>query len=330
MSQTVWNNEIRMRAGGTAVVLLALTLPLIVMSCGKSPTGAGAGPQATFRSPEDAGAALADAARSGDQKKLIAIFGPGSQPVLFTGDFNTDRARLNDFAAAYNQMHRWDGIKAGGEALVVGADNLVFPIPLGKNSSGQWYFDTSAGKDEIAARRIGKDELTAMDATKALAQAEEQYHQETHGGKVKQYAQKFVSDPGEQNGLYWPVASGETPSPLGRLGEFAAVQSSTGDGGSAQFNGYRYRILSKGETPKGVRDYVADGKMSGGYAILAFPVEYRNSGIVSFLIGPDGTLYQKDLGERTADQAAAMTEYNPADGWAPTSAPVGSASRMKQ
>lgn len=318
-----------MRAGGAATLLLALTLPLAMMSCGKSPTRASAGPQ-TFRTPEDAGAAVFAAAKAGDQKKLIAIFGPGSQPVLFTGDFSTDRARLNDFAAAYNQMHRWDGIKAGGEALVVGPDNVVFPIPLGKNPSGQWYFDTPAGKDEIVARRIGKDELTAMDATKALAQAEEQYHQEPHGDRVKQYARKFVSDSGQQNGLYWPVAGGETPSPLGKLGDFATAQTSSGDGSNAEFNGYRYRILSKAETPRGVKDYVADGKMSRGFAILAWPVEYRNSGIVSFLIGPDGELYQKDLGEHTADQAAALTEYNLADGWTPTSTRSGNAARMQQ
>jgi hypothetical protein len=330
MSRTVWNKETRMRAGGAAAVLLALALPLATMSCGRSRTNTSAAPQATFRSPEDAGAALLAAAQSGDRQRLIAIFGPGSQPVLFTGDLNADRARMNDFVAAYNQMHRWDGIKAGGQALVVGQENVVFPIPLGKNSSGQWYFDTAAGKDEIEARRIGKNELTAMDATKALAQAEEQYHQQPHGGNVKQYAQKFVSDPGQQNGLYWPAGSGETPSPLGRLGEFATSQSSTGDGSNAEFNGYRYRILSKGETSNGVKDYVADGKMTRGFAILAWPIEYRNSGIVAFLIGPDGVLYQKDLGEDTAGQAAALTEYNPADGWTSTSAPAGSASRMQQ
>jgi hypothetical protein len=318
-----------MRAGAVAAILFALTLPLAMMSCGKSPTRASA-PQKTFRSPEEAGAALFAAAKSGDQRELIAIFGPGSQPVLFTGDLKTDRARLNDFAGAYNQMHRWDGIKAEGEALVVGPDNLVFPIPLGKNPSGQWYFDTPAGKDEIEARRIGKNELTAMDATKALSQAEEQYHQEPHGGKVKQYAQKFVSDPGQQNGLYWPAANGETASPLGRLGEFATAQRSNGDGNNAEFNGYRYRILSKGETTNGVKDYVADGKMTRGFAILAWPIEYRNSGIVAFLIGPDGVLYQKDLGEHTADQAAILTEYNPADGWTSTSTRASSAARIKQ
>src|SRR5262249_32914244 len=153
---------------------------------------------------------------------------------------------------------------------------------------------TAAGKDEIVARRIGKNELTAMDATSALARAEEQYHQDTHGDRAKQYTVKFISDPGKQNGLYWPVASGETPSPLGRLGDFVTVQSPAGAGTDAEFNGYRYRILSKGQTPQGVKDFVVDGKMSGGFAILAWPIEYRNSGIVSFLIGPDNTLYQKD------------------------------------
>jgi Protein of unknown function (DUF2950) len=304
---------------------------LSAASCSRSRRTAETSIQKTFASPEDAEAALLRAAKSGDRSALIAIFGPDSKAVVFTGDASMDRVRLNEFVNAYNQMHRWAEIRAGGKVLQVGADNYSFPIPLAQNSSRRWYFDTASGKDEILARRIGKNELTAMDATRAVAEAEREYFGERHdGGKVKQYAQKFVSDAGKKNGLYWPVAEGQAPSPLGRLGDFAQVLSSANAAGDPEFNGYRYRILSKAGPPGAAKDYVVDGKMTGGFAILAYPAEYRNSGIMSFLVGEDGTLYQKDLGEKTVDGAAAITEYNPADGWTPASTAVVSASRIEQ
>jgi hypothetical protein len=331
MSRTLCFRSIWKSGVGITAVLIVLVLPFFVASCGKSQKTAGTAAGKTFASPEEAGVALFTAAQSGDQSQLLEIFGPDTAAVLFTGEPGTDKARLNDFAAAYNQMHRWGDIKAGGQVLIVGADNTVFPVPLGKNSSGRWYFDTAAGKDEILARRLGKNELTAMDATQSLARAEHEYHQETHDGdKVKQYAQRFVSDPGKQNGLYWAVADGRSPSPLGQLGDFGKLQSSANTGNDAEFNGYRYRILSKDQTAEGVKDYVVDGKMTGGFAILAWPVEYRGSGIASFLIGQDGTLYQKDLGENTANVAGSLTEYNPSDGWTATGAPATSASRAKE
>ena len=327
---TVSTYRILRQRGGMMVILLAIVLPLATQSCAQKQKTV-AMEQKTFTSAEQAGAALLDAAKSGDENQMLAIFGPNDRGVLFTGDPPTDKARLNGFVTAYNQMHRWGNIKAGGQVLIVGVENIVFPIPLGKNSSGQWYFDTAAGKDEILARRIGKEELNAMDATKAIAQAEQQYRRETHDGeKVNQYAHKFVSDPGKHNGLYWPARGGQTPSPLGKLGDFARALSSTNAGSDPEFNGYRYRILYKGRTPAGVKEYIVNGRMTGGVAILAWPVEYRNSGIASFLIGPDGTLYEKDLGEDTANVAAGLTEYNPADGWTPASAPDASASRTQR
>jgi DUF2950 family protein len=317
---------------GWLVIPLAAILAIAAGSCGKSRNVTGTGAQKLFASPEDAGLALFTAANTGDQQQVVEIFGPNSTTVLFTGDPTVDRARLNHFANAYKQMHRWRGIEAGGQVLIVGIDNIVFPVPLGKNSSGKWYFDTAAGRDETLARRIGKNELTAMDGTKALAQAEREYHEAPRGGdKVKQYAQKFVSDPGKQNGLYWPVADGYVRSPLGQLDDFGKLQSSANAGSDAEFNGYRYRILTKGQTGSGVKDYVVDGKMTGGFAILASPVEYRNSGITSFLIGPDGLLYQKDLGVNTARLASLLSDYNPSDGWKPISSnPATSASRAQQ
>ena len=277
--------------------------------------------QRTFASPENAGAALLDAAKSGDQGTLLAIFGPEAKDVLFSGDPVKDKDAFQDFVVRYAQMHRWREIKAGGQMLYAGTDNWVFPIPLGQNPSGQWYFDTAAGKDEILARRIGKDELTAIVACTALAQAQDEYFSQTHDGdKVKQYAQKLISDEGKQNGLYWPVPAGQTPSPLGDVGDFAKAAGYTNAGIKPQpFDGYYFRILTKqgGKAKGGAKDYVVNGKMTGGFAVVAYPAEYRNSGIMTFIVGKDGVVYQKDLGEKTTDEGTSMTNYNPGDGWSP-------------
>jgi len=277
--------------------------------------------QKTFASPAEAGVAFHDAAKSGDRAALMAIFGPDSEEVLFSGDPVEDRNALAQFVSAYEAMNRWGRINGGGEMLYVGRENFPFPVPLLKTSSERWYFDTAGGADEILARRIGRNELVAMAACAALANAEQEYFTKTHGGgDVKQYAQKFVSDEGKQNGLYWPDSAGPTQSPLGQLGDFAKGAGYTTAGGTPQpFNGYYFRILTKqGNGAKGgAKDYVMNGKMTGGFAILAYPAEYQNSGITTFLIGTDGIVYEKDLGPKTADTAAAMTEYNPRDGWKP-------------
>ena len=313
MSGIGWNN---LAAAPRRMSLTWLAAMVLLASCNQAQKSASEkGVQQAFASPEEAGAALVAAARPGDQGALLAIFGPGGEQVLFTGDSVRDQDNLKGFVASYDQMHRWGDLKAGGKVLYTGADNFPFPIPLDKNSSGQWSFDTAAGKDEILARRIGRGELTAIAACGAAAIAQEQYF-----SKAKQYAEKFASDPGQQNGLYWPVAEGQAASPLGPLGDFAKALGYPNPGDKPQvFNGYYYRILTKqGAAAKGgVKDYIVDGKMTGGFAILAYPLDYRNTGIMTFLIGKDGVIYQKDLGEKTTDQAGAMTEYNPGEGWSP-------------
>lgn len=319
-------------AGSTRrMLMVALSaLSFALASCSKPATTASTAPgkadekpvQATYASPEDAGAALRAAAQSGDDRALLVIFGPDGKAILSSGDVVKDKATLTDFVAAYDQMHRWREIKAGGEMLYVGADNFQFPIPLGKSSAGQWQFDTAAGKDEILARRIGRDELVALAACAAVARAQEQYFNRAHDGDdVKQYAQKLVSDEGRQNGLYWPVASGQPPSPLGGVGDFAKAAGYTSAGAAAPqpFEGYYFKILTRqGDNAKGgARDYLVNGKLTGGFAVLAYPAEYRDSGIMTFLIGTDGVVYQKDLGENTVTLSEALTEYNPGDGWTP-------------
>ena len=205
MSHFTCKHNLRMTSLATAA-LFALTIPLA--SCNK-PEHIRTLLRETFASPTEAGAAFLEAAKSGDQSALLAIFGPDAKDVLFSGDPVKDKDALQDFVAAYAQMNRWREIKAGGEILYIGADNYPFPIPLARNSSGQWAFDTAAGKDEILARRIGKGELTAIAACAALADAQQQYFTQTHDGEnVKQYAQKIVSDEGKQQRIVLECSRG--------------------------------------------------------------------------------------------------------------------------
>jgi hypothetical protein len=320
MSCVIRNQENLARNLSTFFAILVLLTTLT--SCNKpEKSGTDNTTQKTFASPNDAGAAFLEAAKSGEQGALLAIFGADSKGVLFSGDAVKDKDYLQYFVTAYDQMHRWREIKAGGEILYIGSDNYSFPIPLGQNPSGQWYFDTAAGKDEILARRIGKDELTAITACDAIAGAQQQYFSQTHDGdKVKQYAQKFISDEGKQNGLYWSVSAGQAPSPLEDVRDFAKAAGYTNAGDKPQpFDGYYFRFLTKqGDKAKGgAKDYIVNGKMTGGFAILAYPADYRNSGIMTFIVGKDGIVYQKDLGEKTADIAVALAEYDPGDDWNP-------------
>jgi hypothetical protein len=318
MSRLIRNYKILAAPLLLSMVPFALIIALISCSKPAKPVAEKAA-QETFASPADAGAAFLNAAKSGDQDALLAIFGPDARDIFFSGDAVKDKDTLQDFVAAYTQMNRWRQIKAGGEMLYIGADNYPFPIPLGQNPSGQWSFDTAAGKDEVLARRIGKDELSAIAVCNAFADAQQMYFSKVRDGNtVKQYAQKFISDEGKQNGLYWPAEAGQPPSPFENLRDFAKSAGYTNAGDKPQpFDGYYFRILTKqgDKAGGGAQDYIVNEKMTGGFAAVAYPAEYRNSGIMTFIIGKDGIVYQKDLGEKTTDIAAAMAAYNPGDGW---------------
>jgi hypothetical protein len=210
-------------------------------------------------------------------------------------------------------MNRWRKLSDDREMLLVGADNQAFPIPLRKNAGGQWYFDAAAGRDEILARRIGQNEITAIGAVAAVVDAQAQYFSQKH-----EFAQKFISDTGRQNGLYWQSAPGMPRSPLGPLVAYATSEGYKVRSGHQQpFNGYYFVMLDKQGTgaPRGAKDYVANGKMTGGFAIIAYPAEYGNSGIMTFIVNQDAVTLQKDLGKTTDQVASAITEFNPDQSW---------------
>lgn len=268
--------------------------------------------QKTFASPEAAGAALFEAGKAGDQSALMNLFGPDGKDILFSGDETRDKFVREKFVAAYGQMHRWDKNKNGQEILFIGADNLAFPVPLEKNASGQWSFNTAAGKDEILARRIGNGELTAIGVLSEVANAEQEYFRQN-----RQYAVKFISDHGQRNGLFWPVSEGEKPSPLGQLADVAKDLGYTASEKPQPFIGYFYKIITRqGDSAKGgAEDYMADGKLTRGFAVVAWPAKYKDSGITTFMVGKNGIIYQKDLGEKTGELAAAITDYSPDNTW---------------
>jgi hypothetical protein len=294
--------------------LLLLALIIALAACNKSEKSS----FRVFASPEDAGNGLQEAVKSGDQNAILAIFGKGSKDTISSGDAVQDKAAADAFLSAYSTMHRWRKMEDGSQVLVVGADNFPFPIPLKTNSDGKWFFDAAAGKEEILARRIGRNELAVIDICEGLVDAQAEYFSQVHeGSDTQQFAPKFISDSGKQNGLYWESRAGQPQSPLGPLVAFATTEGYTAKANPHEpFHGYFFRMLDRqaASAQGGARDFVVGDKMVGGFAFIAYPAEYRNSGVMTFMVGTDGIVYQKDLGEKTADIATAMTEYNP-DGW---------------
>jgi len=277
--------------------------------------------QATFATPAEAGQALQAATRADNGDELRRILGPDSQNVVSSGDAAADKAAWQSFATKYNQMNRWVAMTDDTKVLYIGPDNYPFPIPLAKNSDSRWYFDMAAGKQELLARRIGRNELLAIDACSAIANAEEQYFRSPrNGNSVKQYTRRVVSNEGRQDGLYWPASAKQSPSPLAVLAE---LPNSSVDllapGQPLVLDGYILRILTaQGDAaPGGAKSYIVNGKMVGGFAILATPLKYGKTGIMTFMSGSDGAIYEQDLGPDTFKIAASMQEFNPTSDWSP-------------
>jgi hypothetical protein len=275
--------------------------------------------QQAFPSPDAAAKALVAADKADDMKALGSILGPDADQVLSSGDPVADKNARDDFARRYDEMHRFEYDDQGRVILFVGAGNWPVPIPLVKKGDG-WMFDTAAGKDELLYRRIGRNELFTIKVLENLAAAQEEYAGDAHDGEGPGlYARKILSDTGKQNGLYWETAEGQSESPIGPLVASAtAAGYKKGTGGNpVPFHGYYYKVLTRQgrNAPDGSMDYLVDGKMTKGFAFLAYPAEYRASGVMTFMINQDGVIVQKDVGADTAKLADTIDVYNPDKTW---------------
>ena len=270
--------------------------------------------QKTFSSSEDASNALVAAAQSGDEKAMLEILGPDGKQIVYSGDETEDANSRANFVQHYQEMHRLVKEPDGTVILYIGARNWPTPIPL-VNKGNSWYFNTEAGKKEILYRRIGQNEISAIRVCEELVAAEKEYYSTQHD----QYAEKFFSDEGQHNGLYWKAANGEPQSPIGPLVASAVAEgyAKSRDDAPTPYRGYYYHILmGQGKNgPQGAKSYIVNGKMTDGFAFVAYPAEYRSSGVMTFIVAADGAVYQKDLGEKTDGQAKDMKEYNPDSSW---------------
>jgi|SRR5580692_3635906 Protein of unknown function (DUF2950) len=274
--------------------------------------------QATFPSSAEAGAALARAAKSGDETAVAEILGLDTKVLLSAGDKEADKAALETFASKYEKMNRWVDMTDGSRVLYIGADNFAFPVPLAKNASRQWYFDAVAGAEEIRARDIGRNELLTIDACSKLGIAQEIYF--AADGNSAEFAQRIISTSGKQDGLYWAASEQQLSSPLASLNEFAALSlAMLSPDKPLVIDGYALRILSAqgDDAPGGAQSYMVNGKMTAGFAILATPVKYAETGVMTFITGRDNVVYERDLGPDTVKIAASIQEYNPDQNWRP-------------
>jgi hypothetical protein len=272
--------------------------------------------QELFKSPDEAATALVAAARDDNFPRFRKILGIAGREILFSGDEVQDASDRQRFLAAYDNRHSISE-KDATATLLVGQDDFPFPIPIVRSDNG-WKFDVEMGRKEIVARRIGRNELDAVQTSLAFFDAQQEYATKNLGSQgAGVYAQRIVSRPGAKDGLYWPTEPGQEQSPLGELAARAASQGYTVDEGRQPFHGYYFKILTRqgSAAPGGKIDYLARGKMIGGFALLAYPAEYARSGLTSFLISHAGTVYQKDLGRDTRYIADRMLSFNPGDGW---------------
>ena len=273
--------------------------------------------QQSFKSPEDAAQALVNAAKDNWPKGVIAVLGPDADEIVSSGDKTSDEAMREKFLAAFDARHE---VKQEGDdkaVMIIGTDDFPFPIPLTRKGAA-WKFDTATGRLEILYRRIGRNEINAIKASLAYVDAQNEYAEKNpEGAGSATYAQRIVSRPGKKDGLYWPAAPGEEESPLGELVAQASKEGYSIGGERVPYHGYYYKILTRqgSMAAGGEVDYVVRGKMIGGFALVAYPAEYGNSGVMTFLVNHAGEVFQKDLGERTARIAERMTSFNPDQTW---------------
>jgi hypothetical protein len=283
--------------------------------------GTGASAQVTFPGSDEAVAALIEATRQGDLKKIVAILGPSSQALVNSGDPSADAATRQKFAAAYDARHKLVEVSPGRDVLQVGANDWPLPIPVVQVKGG-WRFDSRAGAQEIVDRRIGRNEIAAIRVALTYADVQRDFFERMKQERgTGEYAQRLLSTPDQHDGLYWPVPAGEPESPLGPLVAQAMEEGYPGDieaGKQIPYQGYYYRVLNgQGENaPGGAKDYMENGRMTGGFALVAWPATYGSSGIMTFVVNEDGLVFQTNLGKGTAALVAAMTRFDPDVTWA--------------
>jgi hypothetical protein len=276
--------------------VIVMSVVAFVAGCSKKQdNSATATTQKTFSTPAEASQALRGATQTNDGKSLTDVLGAKGTQLVGSGDAAEDKSATNAFASKYDKMNRLVAMTDGSQVLYVGTDNYPFPIPLVQDQSSRWYFDANAGEAELRARRIGRNELDAMDTARLIAEAEELYHQKTH-----QYTDLIVSTQGKEDGLYWAAAAGQPLSPLARLSQVSGdTLAGSAPSTTLESRGYSFRVATS----------------QHGYTVFASPVHYQHSGIMTFSLGRDGTIYQQDLDPKTTNAASAAGPYSPGNGW---------------
>jgi Protein of unknown function (DUF2950) len=297
-----------------AHILQSAAVAILVTACFPGRTLAQQPGQKTYSSAEDASKALIAAMQNNDEKAELDVLGPDAKQIVSSGDDVEDAENRANFVKRYQQMHRLMKEPNGTTTLYIGPENWPAPIPI-VNKGSAWYFDTEMGKMEILYRRVGRNEMSTIRVCQELVAAQKEYYAAQHN----EYAQKIFSDEGQHNGLFWKASASEPQSPIGPLVASAVAEGyNKGNGGPpTPYRGYYFHILMRQgkNAPGGAKSYVMGGKMTEGFAFIAFPAEYRSSGVMTFIVGPDGVVYQKDLGKKTEVLAKSMKEYDPNSTW---------------
>lgn len=305
------------RRGGPFALagLLKITaVAALLLACFPPGSAAQQKGQKTFSSPEEAANALVAAAQKNDEKAMLEILGPDGKQIVTSGDPTEDAENHANFARRYQEMHRFVKEPDGSVCVYIGAENWPAPIPLVMKGK-LWFFDTDAGRTEILYRRVGRNELSAIMVSKELVAAQKEYYASQHN----EYAKQIFSDEGQHNGLYWKVSDSEPQSPIGPLVAAAVAEGyNKGQAGPpTPYRGYLFHVLTgQGKhASNGAKSYVVNGKMTEGFAFVAYPAEYRSSGVMTFIVNQDGVVYQKDLGKKTEALGKAMHEYDIDSTW---------------
>jgi hypothetical protein len=302
------------KASELSDLLKIAALATLLLACLAAGSAAQQKNQKTFSSPEEASKAFVATLQSNDEKAMLEILGPDAKQIVSSGDTTEDAESRAKVARKYEEMHRFLKEPNGSVVMYIGAENWPFPIPLAIKGN-LWFFDTEAGKKEVVFRRIGRNEYSAIRVFHELVAAQKEYYAMQHN----EYARQVYSDEGQHNGLYWKVSDGKPQSPIGPLVASAIAEGyAKGEGGPpTPYRGYFFRILARQgkHAPDGAKSYIVNGKMTEGFAFVAYPAEYRSSGVMTFIVNEDGIVYQKDLGKKTEPLGKAMQEYNPDPTW---------------